>query len=123
MKRFYRGIGPVTLRLRGEGVDQETGEESSKTDDGEDHPEIIRGSPLTDILDSLPLLWKVEPDDALHEECTPEFQPLKEEESTETGDDPDDDGDEYDPPEGGDGLLNLHGCKNVSSASYLTHFT
>ena len=55
----------------------------------------------------------------------PELDPIEdgEEEQAHPGDDPDDDGYEYDPPEGGDGLLNLHECKNVSLASYLTHFT
>jgi hypothetical protein len=69
---------------------------------------------LTDILDYLPFFRKIEPDDAFHEKRSPQFQPLEEEESTETGDDPHNDCDKYDPPVGSDGFLDLHRISGVS---------
>jgi len=67
VKRLYRRVGPVAFRLRGKGVDQEAGEESPETDDGEYQPEVLGRSPLTDILECLPFLREVEPDDISHE--------------------------------------------------------
>ncbi|KAF5030124.1 hypothetical protein DSECCO2_641390 [anaerobic digester metagenome] len=96
------------MRLRGKGVDQDAGEKPPETDDGEDHPEVIGRSPLADILEGLPFLREVEPDDAFHEKRSSQFQPFKEEQGTEAGDKPDDDGDKYDPPVRSDGFLDLH---------------
>ena len=112
----------MTLCLWSKGIDQEAGEEPSKTDDGKDHPEVVRGSPLTDILNSFPFFWKIEPNNILHEECAPQLQPFKEEESAETGDDPDDDGYEYDPLIGSDALLDLHGCKKCQCIKLFNQF-